>query len=314
MFAIEPDKFAQIIQWSDGVLPKSLSHYMNVLKSEEDSCIISTNVAKALDVEVNDVIYLKADSSLKSNAIFPIKVAEIVEAWPTYSQSVSNNNGTTTFEQYLIVCNVNDLDKIAPNLPYSVWMNTDLSVNELKLLTVKLGANAENVKDKASTRLTNIVNGAKEKYLGQINPLRQATNGSLTFGFIAVMFICAVGFIIYWMISIKSRTLQIGTMRALGMSFKEVSEMILWEQLLICAASVVLGIGSGICSGFLFSPLLQSAFGKMGDMPPYQTVFEFVDIVKLLVFIVVLVGVSILAGIVMLKKIKATTAVKLGEE
>ncbi len=314
MLAIEPDRFPEIIQWSDGILPESLEHYMNVLKNDVDSCIISSNVASLLEVKKNDIIYLRPDSTQKSNVIFPVVVAEIIEAWPTYTKTSSNNQGLTNTEQYLIICNVNELDYVAPNLPYSVWMNTDKSVNELKLLTVKLGANADNIEDKASARLTNIVNGAKEKYLGQINPLRQATNGSLTFGFIAVMFICAVGFIIYWMISIKSRTLQIGTMRALGMSFREVYEMVLWEQLLICIASVFLGIISGICSGYLFSPLLQSAFGKIGEMPPYQTMFEFIDIIKLLILVLVLIGISIFAGIMMLKKIKATTAVKLGEE
>ena len=314
MLAIETDKFPQIVQWNENVLPKTLEYYMGVLNNEADTCIISSNVATLLEVEKNDVIYLRPDSTLKGNVVLPVVVGEIVDAWPTYSKTTGDINSLTNKEQYLLVVNVKSVDRIAPNLAYSVWMNTDKSVTELKYLTVKLGAETNNLADKTSTRLTNIVNGAKEKYMGQINPLRQATNGSLTLGFLAVMFICAVGFIIYWTISIKSRTLQIGTMRALGMSFKEVSEMILWEQLLICAASVVLGIGSGICSGFLFSPLLQSAFGKMGDMPPYQTVFEFVDIIKLLVFIVVLVGVSIFAGIIMLKKIKAATAVKLGEE
>lgn len=314
MLAIEPDKFPQIVQWNENVLPNSLEHYMNVLNSETDSCIISSNVAKMLEVKKNDVIYLRPDSTLRANVILPVVVGEIVEAWPTYSVTTGENKSLNNTEQYLIIVNVDDIDRIAPNLAYSVWMNTDKSVNELKLLTVKLGAEAENLDDKTSTRLTNIVNGTKEKYMGQINPLRQATNGSLTLGFVAVMFICAVGFIIYWMISIKSRTLQIGTMRALGMSFKEVYQMILWEQFLICFASVILGIGSGMCSGFLFSPLLQSAFGKMGDMPPYKTMFEIDDIVKLLILILVLIIISVCAGIVMLKKIKATTAVKLGED
>ena len=52
----------------------------------------------------------------------------------------------------------------------------------------------------------------------------------------------------------------------------------------------------------------------MGDMPPYKTMFEFVDIIKLLILVLILVSISIGAGIVILKRIKATTAVKLGEE
>jgi len=193
-------------------------------------------------------------------------------------------------------------------------MNTDKSINELKSLTIKLGINTENYEDKANIRLENIVNCSTEKHMGKINPLRQATNGSLTLGFICVIFICAIGFIIYWIISIKSRTLQIGTMRALGMSFSEISKMVLWEQILICIAPVILGILSGVCSGYLFAPLLQSAFDSMNQMPSYIFDFNYLDIIKLILFIIILVSVSIIAGIIMLKRIKSTTAIKLGEE
>ena len=72
--------------------------------------------------------------------------------------------------------------------------------------------------------------------------------------------------------------LQIGTMRALGMSFAEVYRMILWEEVLICAAAVVVGIVSGVISGFMFSPLLQSAFTDMGQMPPYVVTMNIIDI------------------------------------
>ena len=200
------------------------------------------------------------------------------------------------------------------NQEYRVWMNTDYNVNELKQITIKKGASADKYIDRVSARLENIINGAREQYLSQINSVRQATNGSLTLGFIAVIFVCAVGFIIYWMISIKSRMLQIGTMRALGMSFNEVFNMVIWEQILLCAAAVVVGIVSGILSGILFSPLLQSAFGSMGQMPPYVVSINFVDIIKLLVLIALLISVSVGAAVMILKQIKAATAIKLGEE
>jgi ABC-type antimicrobial peptide transport system permease subunit len=103
-------------------------------------------------------------------------------------------------------------------------------------------------------------------------------------------------------------------MRALGMSFKDVYEMILWEQVLLCLASVVIGIFSGLLAGALFAPLLQSAFGQMGQMPPYEVAFSFVDIIKLIILTIVLIGVSLGAGTIMLKRIKAATAIKLGEE
>ncbi len=313
MLAINPDEYGKIVDCDGKILSEPLSNYLNILNDNINSCIISKNVAEVLRVKENDVLYLKPNSELKNNIVAPVYVKKIVEAWPTYNPKIKDSENVTV-DNYLIVVNIKAIDSIAPNQPYSVWMNTDKSVNELKFLTVKLAANADKYEDKASARLTNIVNGAREKYLGQINPIRQATNGSLTLGFISVIFICMIGFVIYWIISIKSRILQIGTMRALGVTFREIYEMILWEQLLICLASVILGIVSGFTTGYLFAPLLQSAFGTMGQMPPYQFAFEFNDIFKLIILVLLLIGVSIATAIILLKNIKASTAIKLGEE
>lgn len=313
MLAINPNEYGKIVDCDDRILSEPLSNYLNILENDINSCIISKNVADVLRVKENDILYLKPNSELKNNVVTPVYVKKIVEAWPTYNPKVKDSFDLTN-DNYLIVVNINAIDKIAPNQPYSVWMNTDKSVSELKLLTVKLAANADKYEDKASARLINIINGAREKYLGQINPIRQATNGSLTLGFISVIVICMIGFVIYWMISIKSRILQIGTMRALGVTFREVYEMILWEQLLICLASVVIGIISGFVTGYLFAPLLQSAFGTMGQMPPYQFAFEFNDFFKLIILVLLLISVSLTTAIIMLKNIKASTAIKLGEE
>ncbi len=313
MMGINPDEFGEIITWDDSILPKKMDYYLNKMEKNINTCIISKNVADILGVKAGDVIYVLVDSKLRASDVVSAEIIEVVEAWPTYYPKVKDKNGIER-DRYLVVLNNSAIDKVANNQRYSVWMNTDYSVSELKQLTIKLGATADSYNDRVSARLENIINGAREQYLSQINAVRQATNGSLTLGFISVIFVCAVGFIIYWMISIKSRMLQIGTMRALGMSFNDVYHMILWEEVLLCAASIVVGLISGIASGFLFAPLLQSAFGEMGQMPPYVISINFVDILKLLVLIALLIAVSVVAAIFILKRIKAATAIKLGEE
>jgi putative ABC transport system permease protein len=315
LLAIEPKEFGKIVSWDDSILKHPLDYYLDMLDEDMYTCILSTNAAKLLGVDVGGMVHVHPDKDLKNNVVVSAKVIAIVDAWPAYYSTKTNSAGIEK-DNYLCVVNINAVDKVAGNQQYSVWMNTDedYTSSELKMLTVSLGATADKAEDRISARMNNIVNGARERYLSSIDSNRQATNGSLTLGFIAIIFVCAIGLIIYWMISIKSRTLQIGTMRALGMSFRDVSEMILWEQMLLCFASVIIGIVSGLLSGVLFAPLLQSAFGQMGQMPPYEVAFSFVDIIKLLVLIIILICVSLGAGTIMLKRIKAATAIKLGEE
>ena len=50
------------------------------------------------------------------------------------------------------------------------------------------------------------------------DPMLQGTNGILTVGFVIVLLLCTVGFLIYWILSIQSRVLQFGIFRAMGMS------------------------------------------------------------------------------------------------
>ena len=313
LMGIYPDQFGKIITWDDSILPNSMEYYLDKLDKDINSCIISENAAHVLGVNIGDNIFVRVDTSLNAGNVVSAKIIEIVKAWPTYYSTQTQENGIES-DRYLIILNNRAIDKVASNQNYKVWMNTDLSVKELKDLTIKLGATSDNYYDRVSSRLENVVNGKREQYLSQINSVRQATNGALTLGFMSVILVCAVGFIIYWMISIKSRTLQIGTMRALGMSFNEVYRMIIWEEILLCGASVVIGVISGIISGFMFSPLLQSAFSDMGQMPPYVVTINFIDILKLLILISLLILLSVGAANYMLKRIKSTTAIKLGEE
>ncbi len=306
---ITPDEFSSIVEWDDTILPQPLSYYLDLIKNQPEGCIISENTAKVLgNVNVGDTVLIRPDATKRGMAVINSPILAIVDAWPTYYADVEAVSGETE-NNFLVVVNNSAISRISDNLPHQVWMNTDKSITELKRLTIERGAQKG-----TSARLENVINGKREVYLGEINPVRQAVNGSLSLGFIAVMLICAIGFIIYWMISIKSRTLQIGTMRALGMSFKNIFSMIMCEECLLCVSSIVLGVGAGILSGVLFAPLLQSAFTQMGQMPPYRIMFQLTDLIKLAIIIIVLLAVSIVAASIMLKRIKAASAIKLGEE
>ncbi|MBP5661568.1 MAG: ABC transporter permease, partial [Clostridia bacterium] len=321
MMAIDPDEFGAIVYWDDSILPKPLSDYLQMLKDNPESCILSRNMANALGVSIGDFLYVRPSGEGMPSDVVYSSVAAIIDAWPTYYAQTDTAQGYAK-NNYLLIINRAAVEKVDDNLPYQVWMNTKHSIAELKSFTITASAKYQTVDPEtgkdvrvyARGRLANIVNGAREVYLSEINAVRQGTNGSLTLGFLAVMLICAIGFILYWVISIQNRTLQIGTMRALGVSIKEIHRMILLEQFLLCVASVILGVAAGILSGVLFAPLLRSAFTDMGAMPPYQLVISFADIVKLLacVFVLLLFGHGM--ALLMLKRIRAAAAIKLGEE
>lgn len=273
-----------------------------MLKNTPDGCIISKNTAETLKVSIGDRIYVNADASLAAKSVMYLQVLDIIEAWPTYYSTFENGSGEKE-NRYLVIVNRDTCDAAAQNQMYRTFLNTEQEPQYFKDLAIKNGA-----------RIKEIINCKRNLYLAQIDSVRQAINGALTLGFLAVTAVCAIGFAIYWIISVKSRTLQIGTMRALGMSLGQVKSMVFNEQALICVLPIILGIAGGISGGIMFAPLLQSAFSEIGSMPPYTVSVELADIFKLAFIILILIGAGTFVAVKMLKYIKAASAIKLGEE
>ena len=74
-------------------------------------------------------------------------------------------------------------------------------------------------------------------------------NGALTMSFVIIMIMTIIGFLIYWILSIRSRQLQFGILRAMGVTFREIIGIIGYEQILVSGVSIAMAfiIGGLIC-------------------------------------------------------------------
>ena len=129
-----------------------------------------------------------------------------------------------------------------------------------------------------------------------------------------VLLLCAVGFLIYWILSIRSRELQFGIFRAMGMSMREVISMLIWEQILITGSSIGLGVIIGALVTRLYLPLIQMAYSDADQILPMRMITNWTDSVRLfgVIGLVVVVCMVILAWLV--SRIRIAQALKLGED
>ena len=136
----------------------------------------------------------------------------------------------------------------------------------------------------------------------------------LTLGFIITMFICVIGFLIYWVISIRSRTMQFGVLRAMGMPFSGILRMILVEQLLISFVSILVGVFLGGIASDMFVPMLEIMFPIAQQVPSFIVVALRSDYFKVYAVIgaMLVVGIAILARLI--ARTKMDQALKLGED
>jgi putative ABC transport system permease protein len=128
------------------------------------------------------------------------------------------------------------------------------------------------------------------------------------------MIICGAGFIIFWILSIRQRVLQFGIFRAMGLTKRELVTIILWEQILISAVAVIMGILIGGLASELFVPLFQIVEAGTDRLIPFATAYKRQDYFRIYALVVAMLAIGITAISRFTTHIKMDQAVKLGED
>ena len=230
------------------------------------------------------------------------------EYWPGYEPVLTEltpDGKVQKQEHFLLVGHYSALVQSWGATPYEVWITVD-----------------ENGSDEAvydwvqenKVRVSKYENKSLELKQVEEDPLLQGTNGILTMGFIVTIILCAAGYLIYWIMSIRSREMMFGILRACGMHKSEVFHILINEQIFYGLLSILSGIGIGKLTSMLFVPLLQSAYQADTQVLPLRLISETSDMLRLygVVIAVMVVCLSVLIGLVF--KLNISKALKLGEE
>ena len=297
LMTIVPSDFSKVCKFEDRLLPVQLNNYLNALAEYTPGVILSSSF-KSYGLELGDTVECKWGG----NESFEVTVLAFVDYWPGLSPyKEAKNGGYMDFA----VMNYDYVNVQTSMEPYEVWFK------------LKDGASVQEFYDsidKAGIKPLTLESASQQTIEKKNDPMLQGMNGALTLGFIIIMVMCIIGFLIYWILSIKSRTLQFGILRAMGMKFREIIMMIVYEQLLVSGVAIFAAIFIGGVTSDLFVPLFQSIFDASQSVPPFAVIPERSDYLKLYAVI----GVMLLTAFVVLgrliKKIKISQALKLGED
>ncbi|NLD47671.1 MAG: ABC transporter permease, partial [Clostridiaceae bacterium] len=146
------------------------------------------------------------------------------------------------------------------------------------------------------------------------DPILLGTNGVFTMCFLITMLIAAAGFIVFWVLSIKDRSLKFGIFRAMGMPMRSVTLIMICEQLLVSGVAIATGILLGSAASKLFIPLLQLVHSSSQLVPPFRIIAYSSDYIK----VISVTGVMLVSAIAFLywlvRKINIHQVLKLGED
>ncbi|MFW6264986.1 MAG: FtsX-like permease family protein, partial [Bacillota bacterium] len=193
LMAIDPVDFSNVSWFRDDLTEEHQNYYLNALIENSNAVLVDREFFEDEELALGDWVRLNLGGQ---NIEF--FVAGVVDLWPTIYP-----------DQFpLLIGNLNYVQQQYIIEPYEVWLNLEDDA-ELQLIVDSLAE--ENI------YVSNISDARTKIIENRRDPQRMGLFGILSIGFIVAVLITVLGFFLYNFLSLKSRLLQFGVMRAIGL-------------------------------------------------------------------------------------------------
>ena len=297
-------EFAQVAYFPPGLLPSHHYRYAQALASNPLAVLAGSALRDRHGVRLGDRIEVRWTGQPPLAGF----VVGFVEYWPTFNprgegrwlSGIPDRRGPTN----LIVANLAYLHAKLALEPYEIWIDTHDGVSSAAVYAAMQdeGLVVERLYDTSQVLL-----GARN------DAMVQSTNGALTLGFAIAMLTSIAGFIVFWVMALRTRTLQFGVLRAMGLRPRQVTAMLITELLVLAAGAALIGFAAGRLAADLFIPLVQVAEGA-AQVPPFRVTALRADFLR----VYAVVAASLLAQSIVFQlyvaRVSVHQALKLGEE
>jgi len=271
-----------------------LGGLMNLLASDTRALLVERNFLARNMLSLGDSLRLELMVEGEQRTV-PFIIAGALDLFPTLYPE----------DGPFFVANLDYVFQLMGNeFLYDVWLATDKQrsteaiVNDL----TGVGYTILDYRDAPEIILTQ-----------QTRPSRQGLFGVLSVGFIGAAGLTVLGFLLYAIFSFRQRFIQLGVLRAIGLSVGQMIAFLAGELIALIAMGGVIGTALGVWTSYLFIPFLQVESGPHPRTPPFVVQVAWSDIDR----IVALFGAMLLVGVVtmtiLLVRMRVFEAVKLGE-
>lgn len=286
--------FPKASYWRRDFAPANLGSLMNALAVSPDGVLMRRDFMRQNSIRVGDAIQVRV-SNYGQRADMTMKVAGEYDYFPTWYED----------EPPLLVGNLDYLfEQVGGEMPYDVWAKTIPTVNYDKMIT-DLRALDFVVLDwqSSSLRISD----------EQRRPERQGLFGVLSVGFLAAALLTVLGFLLYALFSFRRRFIELGTLRAMGLSPLQMTTFLAWELAFLIILGLLAGTAVGALISQVFIPYLQVGADVTAKTPPFTVEIAWPAIIRIyaLFALLFLVALSALAGLLL--RMKIFQAIKLGE-
>lgn len=286
----DPPDFARVGWWRDDFADQHFVALLNGLAMDEKGAIVDRKFLNDFKLKVGDSLVV----NVKQKPV-DFTIAGVVDYWPTLWPDT---------ERFFVVNLDYVFDQIGAS-PYDVWAKTDGATPPQEIV------------DQLRERdfiVSRFVDARDTALRLRDDPGRTGIFGILTVGFIVAALLTVLGFMLYSFLSAKRRMQQLGILRAMGLSIRQLISLFLFEQGFLIALGVAVGTVLGVLTGKLFIPFLQIRSEAHGGIPKFVVMTAWDDIGKIYIMFGVILAVAFPAFIWMLARMKIHEAIKFGEE
>lgn len=302
LMAINTKEFGETVEFKESLLPEHINTYLNVLSTRSDAVILSMNFHTKQGYNVGDSFKYTTEDGMEASVI----VYGFVEYWPSYLPEVYMVNEDGVLDKkdnYLVLANLASVQELMGVRPYQLWLKMSGSSKAVYAFAEESG-----------TKFTMFKDSEAEKVSVRNDTLFQGTNGILTMSFIVVLILCSVGFLIYWILSIRQRELLFGVFRAMGMKKSRIIQMLINEQIFSSGISVAIGAALGMAASAWFVPIVQICYSAAEQVVPLVVVRKQIDMIRLFGVVGAVICICMVILGLLISKIKISQALKLGED
>lgn len=294
LLGVDRMDFPRVAAWRDDYASESLGALMNALGARPDGILASRQYLREQGLDIGSKINLELrDTGAAKTA--PFVVVGVVDYFPT----VYPEDGA------FFVANADYLFEVEGDMfPYEVWLDVTEETNTAQVQI-----------DIGKLRLPAIISDEARASImvAQERPERQGLYGLLSVGFLASALLTGLGFLFYSIISFQRRFIELGMLRAIGLSVRQMAVLLLWEQALIIGMGILVGTAVGVGVSRFFIPFLQVRGGEHPQTPPFVVLIAWDQIRLIYLIFAVLLGLALSIVAVLLLRMKIFQAVKLGE-
>jgi putative ABC transport system permease protein len=309
---IDRATFPNVAYWQSNFARARLGTLMNVLAQYPNGVLIDRDFAEELSLKLGDSFPLAVKGEHWS-ANLPVVLVGLVDLFPSWypekgSLIVGNN-------EYLT-------QQAGTEYPQELWLKTtpgadaENIVYAIRGYTIVIDREADQARLVESGLNTFIESwaAANQKIIQeQRRPERQGLFGLLSVGFVTAAILTVLGFILYALFSFRRRFIELGMLRAVGLSARQMRALLASELIFLVSIGLLVGTALGVLFSQVFIPYLQVGASLSAHYPPFVVEVAWPSIVQMYVlFGLLFVGaLAVLAALLM--RMKIFQAIKLGE-